>query len=104
MAGLITVLILIPLVGAIALYVGRPNTRIVVLMFDALAFFYTLMLWQKFDTAAAGLQIIERHQWIPAIGAEYLLGVDGLSLLLVLLTSLIFPFAFFAQRFSSGDR
>ena len=40
---------------------------------------------------------MERHAWIPAINAEYLVGVDGLSLLLVLLTSLIIPFAFLAQ-------
>src|SRR5207244_897755 len=51
---------------------------------------------------AAGLQMVERHNWIPTIGAEYLVGVDGLSLLLVLLTSLIFPFAFFAQRVGRG--
>jgi NADH-quinone oxidoreductase subunit M len=62
------------------------------------------MLWQKFDTASAGLQIVERHAWIPAIGAEYLVGVDGLSLLLVLLTSLVFPFAFCAQSRSAGER
>ena len=45
---------------------------------------------------------MERHAWIPSIGAEYLLGVDGLSLLLVLLTSLIFPFALLAQRMGRG--
>ena len=56
------------------------------------------MLWRSFDTGVAGLQMVERHAWIPAIGAEYLVGIDGLSLLLVLLTSLIFPFAFLAQR------
>ena len=44
-----------------------------------------------------GLQFVERHPWIPAINAEYLVGVDGLSLLLVLLTSLIIPFALLAQ-------
>jgi NADH-quinone oxidoreductase subunit M len=49
-----------------------------------------------------GLQLVERHGWIPAIRAEYLVGVDGLSLLLVLLTSLIVPFAFLAQRMDRG--
>ena len=99
MVGLITALILIPLVGALALYVGRPNNpRAVALMFNMLSAFYALMLWQKFDTAASGLQVVERHAWIPSIGAEYLVGIDGLSLLLVLLTSLIIPFGFLAQR------
>ncbi len=60
------------------------------------------MLWQKFDATAPGLQLIERHTWIPSIGAEYVVGIDGLSLLLVLLTSLIFPFAFCAQKLERG--
>jgi len=103
MVGLITALIIIPLIGAIALYIGRPaNARRVALIFNTLSAFYALVLWQKFDTAAAGLQIVERHPWIPAIGAEYLVGIDGLSLLLVLLTSLVFPFAFCAQRMERG--
>src|SRR6202171_3841422 len=103
MFGLISVLILIPLAGAIALYIGQPkNARVVALIFNALSAFYALMLWQKFDSAAAGLQFVERHAWIPSIGAEYLVGVDGLSLLLVILTSLIFPFALLAQQPSRG--
>src|SRR3989440_12030503 len=105
MVGLISVVILIPLAGAIALYIGQPkNARTVALIFNALSAFYAVMLWQKFDVTASGLQLVERHQWIPAIGAEYLVGADGLSLLLVLLTSLIFPFAFFAHTASPGDR
>src|SRR5438552_1238968 len=46
--------------------------------------------------------MVERHTWIPVLGAEYLVGIDGLSLLLVLLTSLLFPFALLAQRESRG--
>src|SRR5436853_2254610 len=103
MVGLISALILIPLAGVIALYIGQPkNARTVALIFNALSAFYALMLWQRFDLAAPGLQMIERHTWIPSIGAEYLVGIDGLSLLLVLLTSLIFPFAFNAQRLERG--
>ena len=103
MVGLISALILIPLAGAIALYIGQPkNARTVALIFNALSAFYALLLWQKFDAAAPGLQIAERHAWIPSIGAEYLVGVDGLSVLLVLLTSLVFPFAFCAQRLERG--
>ncbi len=100
---MITALIFIPLLGALALYVGRPrNARTIALLFHALSAFYGLMLWQKFDPAAAGLQLLERHVWIPAVGAQYLVGVDGLSLLLVLLTSIVFPLAAFAQRGSRG--
>ena len=103
MAGLITFLIVIPFAGAVALYIGQPRSaRTIALIFNALSAFYALMIWQKFDSTAAGLQIMERHAWIPSIGAEYLVGVDGLSLLLVLLTSLVFPFAFSAQKLERG--
>jgi NADH-quinone oxidoreductase subunit M len=103
MVGLITFLIVIPLVGAVALYIGQPrNARTVALIFNALSAFYALMLWQKFDPTAPGLQMIERHAWIPSIGAEYLVSIDGLSLILVLLVSIVFPFAFFAERLERG--
>src|SRR5207253_4199520 len=74
----------------------------IALGFNALTAILALILWRNFDATAVGLQLIERHAWIPAIGAEYLVGIDGLSLLLVLLTSLIIPFAFFAQRAGPG--
>src|SRR3982074_1404786 len=103
MAHLITALILIPFLGALAVCVWPfPNSRGIALTFPALSAFYAAILWQKFDTAAAVLQMVERHVWIPAIGAEYLVGIDGLSLLLFILTSLIFPFAFLAQPMSRG--
>ncbi len=103
MAHLTTALFIIPLAGALCLIVAPKNfARGIALGFNALTAILAFTLWQNFDTTAAGLQMVERHNWIPTIGAEYLVGVDGLSLLLVLLTSLIFPFAFFAQRVGRG--
>jgi NADH-quinone oxidoreductase subunit M len=103
MAHVITALILIPLAGALFVSAARPNqTRGIALGFNAFTAILALILWRGFDATAAGLQLTERHAWIPAIGAEYLVGVDGLSLLLVLLTSLIVPFAFLAQRSGRG--
>lgn len=102
MAGLITILILLPLVGALFVSLFRESSaRGFALSFNALTALVAIGLWRNFDTSATGLQFVERHAWIPAIGAEYLVGVDGLSLLLLLLTSLVIPFAFFAQ---SGSR
>jgi NADH-quinone oxidoreductase subunit M len=105
MVGVITAIIFIPLLGALAVFVWpQRNCRVIALMFNALSAACSLGLWQKFDAAATGLQFVERHAWIPALNAEYLVGVDGLSLLLVLLTSLIVPFAFFARPAPSGGR
>jgi NADH-quinone oxidoreductase subunit M len=103
MVGLISVLILIPLIGALALFAAPvKNARPIALLFNVLAASDALLLWQHFDIRTAGVQLVERHAWIPTIGAEYLVGIDGLSLLLVLLTSLIIPFAFLAQRMDRG--
>ncbi len=90
MVGLITATILVPLVGALAVCAWpQRNGRSIALVFNAISAACALALWRNFDTTAAGLQFVERHMWIPAVGAEYLVGIDGLSLLLVLLTSLM---------------
>jgi NADH-quinone oxidoreductase subunit M len=103
MVGLITAIILIPLLGAVAVCSWPRGTgRVIALIFTAISAACALALWRKFDASASGLQFVERHGWIPAIGAEYVVGADGLSLLLVLLTSLIVPFALLAQRMSRG--
>lgn len=100
---MITALILIPLLGVFAVCVWpHTDARPIALIFNAITATLALMLWRNFDAIATGLQMVERHTWIPAIGAEYLVGVDGLSLLLVLLTSIIIPFAFLVQRMDRG--
>ena len=105
MVGLITAIIFIPLLGALAVCTWpQRNCRPIALMFNAISAACALGLWRRFDATATGLQFVERHVWIPAINAEYLVGIDGLSLLLVLLTSLIIPFAFLAQAPPDGGR
>src|SRR5207248_4020114 len=103
MVGVITAIIFIPLLGTLAVCTWpQRNCRVIALMFNVISAACALGLWRKFDATATGMQFVERHAWIPAINAEYLVGVDGLSLLLVLLTSLIIPFAFLAQPSPSG--
>jgi NADH-quinone oxidoreductase subunit M len=108
MVGLVTAIILIPLLGAVAVCTWPPasgeattgrlrNGRPIALIFNVISAGCALALWRNFDATATGLQFVKRHAWIPAINAEYLVGVDGLSLLLVLLTSLVIPFALLAQ-------
>src|SRR3972149_3469570 len=55
------------------------------------AFLVSLLLWIGFDRTRAGMQFEERATWIPASGISYHLGVDGISLLLVLLTTFLTP-------------
>ena len=57
-----------------------------------------LILWHKFAPVSGGLQFGERHSWIPALGVEYRLGVDGLGLLMVMLSAIVVPMAMLASR------
>jgi NADH-quinone oxidoreductase subunit M len=102
MAGLITTLIVIPLVGALLVSATRNYARALALVFNLITATCAFVIWRSFDPSLPGLQLVERHSWMPAIGAEYLVGIDGLSLLLVVLTSLVFPFALLAQKMDRG--
>ncbi|CAN5358211.1 NADH-quinone oxidoreductase subunit M [soil metagenome] len=105
MAHLIAGLIYLPILGALFVsVVPRNYARQVALGSNLFTAICALMLWSHFDPAAGGLQMVARHDWIPAVGAELKFGLDGLSLLLVLLTSLVFPFALLAQSASGGER
>src|SRR5438105_12910520 len=104
MAWLITTLIVVPIVGALLIGAMRNYARTVALTFNLVTATCAFLLWRSFDSTLPGLQLVERHSWIPAIGAEYLVGIDGLSLLLVILTSLVFPFALLAPSRAVGDR
>lgn len=51
----------------------------------------------RFDTGQGSLQFVERHRWIPSLGVEYCVGVDGIGMVLVLLAALLVPFALLAS-------
>ena len=52
---------------------------------------FSANLYIRFDSSTAVFQFVETHSWIPALKINYTLGIDGISLLLVLLTTLITP-------------
>lgn len=56
-----------------------------------------LLLWRAFNPASGELQFIEQANWIPALGVQYFVGVDGLGLLMVLLTAIVVPLALLAS-------
>ena len=63
-------------------------------LFGSLALFaLTLLLWVRFDASSADFQMVERVAWIPAFGIDYYVGVDGISLLLIVLTGFLTPVA-----------
>lgn len=90
---LLSLILLLPLVGAIILlFVDRrrdDTIRWIANIVASLGFLVSLPLWFWYDSANPDWQFVERAPWIPSIGAEYFLGVDGFSSLLVLLTTLM---------------
>jgi NADH-quinone oxidoreductase subunit M len=90
---LLSIILFVPLAGMLIL-LGMPaaNARLHRLWGNIVCtatFLLSLLLIAGFDSNAAGYQFVERASWIPSIGAQYLLGLDGISLLMVLLTTLI---------------
>ena len=67
--------------------------RQVALVASLAVFGLTLLLWARFDPASADFQMVERVSWIPAFGIDYFVGVDGISLLLIVLTGFLTPVA-----------
>ncbi|MBW4462839.1 MAG: NADH-quinone oxidoreductase subunit M [Nodosilinea sp. WJT8-NPBG4] len=90
---MLTPLLLIPLLGAIAisLWPGLPSqqARYGALSASGAALLWTLYLFTQFDLAFGGFQFHEFLPWLPALGLNYELSLDGLSLLMVALNSLI---------------
>ena len=97
---LLTLSWVLPLAGALLLLLvgnrdGRKDGAIrwAALLFSIASFAVTLALWWAFDGKSAEYQLVERHQWIPTFGIEYYVGVDGISLLLIVLTGFLTPIA-----------
>ncbi len=62
---------------------------------------FSLQLWWRFDSSTAKFQFAEFASWIPWLGINYALGIDGISLLLILLTTLIMPLCVLAPGATS---
>ncbi|MBI5561607.1 MAG: NADH-quinone oxidoreductase subunit M [Deltaproteobacteria bacterium] len=88
---ILSLLIAIPLLGAIALFFfpneEKEAIRLTALGFTLVNFIVSLLLLLYFDTSTYKMQFVERYQWIPWAGVQYLLGMDGISLVLMLLTT-----------------
>jgi NADH-quinone oxidoreductase subunit M len=95
----LTVLGVIPLLGALVLMAlpkGGALPKQVALVFSSVALAVSIIIAAQFKTNG-GYQFVEEHEWIQAFGAHYALGVDGLGLLLVLLTTILTPVVILAS-------
>jgi NADH-quinone oxidoreductase subunit M len=101
---LLSMIVWTPFLGALlVLLVPRDNpegARRAALAFSLITFVLSLALWAGFRTDTADFQYLEQVAWIPDFGIQYLLGIDGVSLFLVLLTTFLTPIV---VLFSFGD-
>nr|UQV94739.1 NADH dehydrogenase subunit 4 [Haplopteris ensiformis] len=88
-------LILLPLLGSIILLVfpdsGIRRIRIIGLCLLLMTFLYSLVFWIQFDNSTAKFQFVETIRWLPHSNINFIIGIDGISLFLVVLTTFLIP-------------
>lgn len=100
----------LPLVGVALLLLtredspyGRRNILNVSLLTTVFTFILSLFIWAGFDYSNPGFQMLEKHEWLGT-GIAYHLGIDGISMLFVILTTLLMPFCILASWTSIEKR
>ncbi|WP_333676896.1 NADH-quinone oxidoreductase subunit M [Dyella sp.] len=90
---LLSLLIWLPIVGAVPVLLagsGRPNAaRWIALLMAILTFAISLFLIPQYNADVSGMQLVESHVWIESLNVHYGLGVDGISVALILLTTFV---------------
>jgi len=100
----------LPLVGVVLLLLmngetenGRKNVLWISLITTVFTFILSLFIWIGFDNANPGFQMIEQHSWLGT-GIGYHVGVDGISMLFIILTTFLMPFCVLASWLSIEKR
>lgn len=98
---LLSLLTVLPLgCGLLVLVLGEKNkslARTVSLLASFLTLGLGLLLWSGFDASSGAMQFVERRSWITTPQVDYFLGIDGLGLLMILLTTVVVPLAILAS-------
>ncbi len=107
---ILTALLLVPLFGALLILTirgeseqARKNIRYVAFFTTLAELILAIIMWSMFEVGEAGFQLIEDHAWIGE-SIRYKLGVDGISMLLVVLTAFLMPFCILASWESVQDK
>ena len=94
MENILSILIWLPVIGMVAIaFIPRDKEeliRITAAVTTGIQFLFTLLLWGDFDSNNGSMQFKEWAEWIPSFNIAYHLGVDGLSLPMVILTGMLF--------------
>lgn len=103
---ILTAIVFLPIVFALilAFWPKENSIRPLALGFSLIEFFLSLGVLQRFDPNTAALQMVEKTMWIPRFGVQYYLGVDGISIWLILLTTFLTPIIILASWKSIDQR
>ena len=108
---ILSIVAYVPLAGALLLIFFFPKEKTgpikaFATIVAGLDLLLSIPLWLAFDRARAGYQFVERASWIPSLGVEYHFGIDGISLVLLLLTTFVgsSPSTAHTRRLPSGRR
>jgi NADH-quinone oxidoreductase subunit M len=106
--GPLTLTLGLPVFGALVLAaagtISDRAVKLIGIVTALLTFVLSVSLLAEFDTANPDLQMVETFDWIPTIGASFSIGLDGVSLVLVLLTTFLTPLILWASWESVGDK
>ncbi len=101
LAHVLSLILFLPAAAALVMLLLPANKPRLLRLFAFLAslipLIFTIIVWFRLDPAMQGFQFVENTPWYPAIGSAYHLGIDGLSLPMVLLTTLLTPLAILAS-------
>lgn len=98
---LLSTIALTPVLGIITLlFIDKENRKalyVTGLTFSLIAFVLSLILWVQFDNSIPGFQFTEKYDWIPSLNMYFYLGIDGISLFLIILTTFLIPICILAS-------
>ena len=96
--NILTILTFLPLVGVFFLLIvpgnddlAKNNMRRIALATTLVTFVFSLVMWAMFDSSNPGFQFVQNYSWIGDDVIGYRMGVDGISILFIVLTGLLMP-------------
>ena len=107
---ILSTLIIIPLIGCITILlinstddIGKRNIKLVSLYASIVNFLVSIILWVNFDKLSPDFQFVERYAWLSE-NITYYIGVDGISIFLIILTTFLMPFCILISWNSIKDK
>ena len=108
---ILTLTTFLPLLGALCVFLVRGdeetvkrNARYAALWTSLITFALSLLIWIRFDNGTADFQFVERYVWFEGLGISYHMGIDGISMLFVILTTLLTPICILSAWEAVQDR